>query len=212
MQNTESDNGLGRIVISQTLLFEENKYKCWFVDDIHLGKEHICYSETKDGISSWTDKKIVKLSGLDITPWHLHILKDGIVYWLVVYDHRKITLWKSERETEFEYVKTLIEPSGAYGSFYSNNTYRACLTKIGNEKYRLYFSADDYFRSYIGVMEGESPESMTIISVDNKKHYSLPVSIYLFLRTKYCIHSKKASYYSKRLCQKLIEMIKFKLK
>ncbi len=212
LQKTVSDNGLGRIVISQTLLFEENKYKCWFVDDIHLGKEHICYSETKDGISSWTDKKIVKLSGLDITPWHLHILKDGIVYWLIVYDHRKITLWKSERETEFEYVKTLIEPSGAYGSFYSNNTYRACLTKIGNEKYRLYFSADDYFRSYIGVMEGASPESMTIISVDNKKHYSLPVSIYLFLRTKYCIHSKKASYYSKRLCQKLIEMIKFKLK
>lgn len=120
LQQADCNKGLGKIVISQTLLFEEGKYKCWFVDNIHLGEEHVCYSESKDGINNWTDKKVVKLNGLNVTPWHLHILKDGTIFWLVLYDHRKISLWKSKSETKFEYVKTLIEPSGVYGSFYSN--------------------------------------------------------------------------------------------
>lgn len=207
LQQADPDKGLGRVVISQTLIFEEGKYKCWFVDDIHLSKEKVCYSESVDGIHGWSDKKEVKLNGLKITPWHLHVLKDGDIYWLIVYDHRKITLWKGIDETEFRYIKILIEPSGVYGSFYSHNTYRACLIKIADNLYRLYFSADDYFRSYIGVIEGNSPETMSIISVDKKKHCSLKQALYLFVKTNYAIYSMKMVYYTKRLYQKPIEII-----
>lgn len=210
LQHADVHKGLGHIVISQTLLYEDGKYKCWFVDDIHLGKENICYSESTDGIHDWSNKRIVTLNGLKITPWHLHILRDGDVYWLTVYDHRKITLWKGIDETSFEYVKTLVEPSGAYGSFYSNNTYRACLTKISKESYRLYFSADDYFRSYIGVMEGISPDSMRIISIDGKQHETVGTALKLFMRVNYAIYSQKVCYYTKRIFQKSFELLKSK--
>lgn len=211
LQFADLDRGLGKVVISQTLLYEEGKYKCWFVDNIHLGKEKVCYSESVDAISEWCDKKEVKLKGLHVTPWHLHILKDKNIYWLTIYDHQKITLWKGSSEIEFQYIKTLIEPSGAYGSFYSNNTYRACLTKIADDNYRLYFSADDMFRSYIGVMEGHSPEAMSIISVDNQTHSDFLQCLYLLIKTNYKVSSEKLIYYTKRIYQKSLEIIKIYL-
>lgn len=212
LQEADPDKGLGDVVISQSLLFEDCKYKCWFVDDIQLGKEKVCFSESTDGVNGWSDKRDVKLNGFQITPWHLHILKDGDTYWLTIYDHRKITLWKSDTETEFQYVKTLLEPSNAIGSFYSHNTYRACLAKISDNLYRLYFSADDMFCSYIGVMEGISLESMTILSVHNRPHCTFKQYLYLSVKTKYTIYSKKVIYYTKRIYQKPIELIKSHVK
>ncbi len=207
LQKAHPEKGLGRIVISQTLLYEGGKYKCWYVDDIHLGKEKVVYSESADGLCNWSDKKEVKLNGLKITPWHIHILRDKETLWLVVYDHRKITLWKSTIEIEFQFVKTLVEPCGVYGSFYSNNTYRACLTKVSDDLYRLYFSADDLFHSYIGVMEGSTPETMAIVSIDNEKHSTVSNAVYLFLKTIYYKYSRKIAYYTKRLYQKPIELL-----
>ena len=131
----EADS-LGHVVISQSLLFEDCKYKRLFADNIHLGKEKVCFSESTDGVNGWSDKIYVKLTGLQITPWNLHI----DIYWLTIYDHHKISLWKSNTEIKFQYVKTLLEPSNAIGSFYSHNTYRACLTKISDNLCRLYVS------------------------------------------------------------------------
>lgn len=208
LQNVDPNKGLGRVVISPTLLFEDTKYKCWFVDNIHLHKEQVCYSESTDYSKSWTNKRTVKLNGPKITPWHLHILRDGDVLWLTIYDHRNITLWKSKNETEFDFVKTLITPCGVYGSFYCNNTYRACLLRLPDNSFRLYFSADDMFKSYIGVMEGETPETMVVISVDGGHHSKKVDALELFFKSKYKVWSSKLRYYSKRLYQKPIEIIK----
>ena len=199
IQKADATKGLGRIVISQGVIFEDGKYKCWYVDNIHLHQERICFSESYDDTKTWSDKKEVKLNGPDITPWHLHVLRDGDMIWLTVYDHRSISLWKGTNETEFEFVRTLVTPCGVYGSFYSNNTYRACLTKVSDSLYRLYFSADDMFHSYIGIMEGATPESLKIISVDNQRHSSLGHSLSLMAKTKWVVFHKKFSYYLKRL-------------
>lgn len=182
----EADS-LGHVVISQSLLFEDCKYKRLFADNIHLGKEKVCFSESTDGVNGWSDKIYVKLTGLQITPWNLHI----DIYWLTIYDHHKISLWKSNTEIKFQYVKTLLETSNAIGSFYSHNTYRACLTKISDNLCRLYFSADDMFCSYMGVMEGTSFESMSILSVHNRPHCTLKQCLYLSVKTKYIIYLKK---------------------
>jgi hypothetical protein len=48
--------------------------------------------------------------------------------------------------------------------------YRASLIKVVGNDYRLYFSAEDDFSSHIGVMCGESPTSMQVISVDGGEH------------------------------------------
>lgn len=208
LQNADPNIGLGRVVISQTLLFENASYKCWFVDNIHLNKEQVCYSESTDDARSWINKRPVKLNGPKITPWHLHILRDGNVLWLTIYDHRNISLWKSKSETEFDFVKTLITPCEVHGSFYSHNTYRACMLRLPDNRYRLYFSADDMFRSYIGVMEGDSPETMNVISIDGGLHSTRLNATRLFLKSKYKIWTSKICYYSKRLYQKPIEILK----
>ena len=208
LQKADETKGLGRIVISQGVIFEDGKYKCWYVDNIHLHKERICYSESSDATKTWSDKKVVKLNGPIITPWHLHVLRDGDIIWLTVYDHRSISLWKGTNETEFEFVRMLVSPCGVYGSFYSNNTYRACLTKVSDNYYRLYFSADDMFRSYIGIMEGATPDSLRMISVDNQSHSSFLRSLSLMIKTKWVVSYKKVSYYSKRLYQKPLEMLR----
>lgn len=208
LQNANPHVGLGNIVISQCVLYEDGKYKCWYVDDIHLHKEKICYSESFDDTRTWSNKTVVKLNGPDITPWHLHVLRDGDIIWLTIYDHRSISLWKATNETEFVYVRTLVSPCGVYGSFYSNNTYRACLTKVSDNLYRLYFSADDMFRSYIGIMEGGSPDSLKMISVDEKRHSSSIHSLSLMVRTRLTVSYKKCSYYLRRIYQKPLELIK----
>ena len=198
--------GLGKIVISQSVLYEDGKYKCWYVDDIHLHKERICYSESSDDTRSWSDKIVVKLNGPAITPWHLHVLRDGDTLWLTIYDHHSISLWKGTNEAKFEYVKTLVCPCGVYGSFYSNNTYRACLTKVSDNLYRLYFSADDMFHSYIGLMEGESPLLLRVVSVDAKRHIMLSELFPLIIKTKKTILYKKYQFNKnrmRRLTQKL---------
>ncbi len=208
LQDTNPQVGLGKIVISQSVLFEDGKYKCWYVDDIHLHKERICYSESSDNTRSWSDKIVVKLNGPAITPWHLHVLRDGDTLWLTIYDHHSISLWKGTNEAKFEYVKTLVSPCGVYGSFYSNNTYRACLTKVSDNLYRLYFSADDMFHSYIGIMEGVSPDSLKMTSVDEQYHSSFIHSLSLMARTRLTVSHKKCSYYLKRLYQKPLELMK----
>lgn len=208
LQEAEEAKGLGRIVISQGVIFEDGKYKCWYVDNIHLHKERICYSESSDATQTWSDKKVVKLNGLDITPWHLHVLRDGDIIWLTVYDHRSISLWKGTNETEFEFVRMLVTPCGVYGSFYSNNTYRACLTKISDDFYRMYFSADDMFRSYIGVMEGDTPETMSVIHVDGGNHSTFCNAVRMMIKSKLTIMRREVAYYSRRLWNKPMEMIR----
>lgn len=204
LQNKDKGKGLGNVVISPSVLFENDKYKCWFVDNIHLHKENLCYSESLDDTRTWSDKQIVKLKGLDIIPWHLHILRDGDVLWLTLYDHKNITLWKGRSETEFEYVKTLIIPSSVYGSFYSHNTYRACLLKLPDSRYRLYFSADDMFKSYIGVAEGDTPDTMEIVSVDGKKHTTLVNGLWMMIKTKFYVWTNKLLYYIRRIFDMLV--------
>lgn len=186
----DSDKGIGRIVISQGVLYE-NGYKCWYIDNIHLGREEVCYSFFDELKGMWSDKKGVRLKGPKTTPWHLHIMKDGDAYWLTLYDHKNISIWRGTSELEFDYVKTVLTPCNRTGSFYSHNLYRACLIKICDNRWRLYFSADDMFKSYIGIMEGDSPSSLKVVSADGKQHIFLKEFLPLVLKTRITILNKK---------------------
>lgn len=212
LSSNDEKDGLGRIVVSPTLLCNDGKYKMWFVDNIHRRNTELCFSESLDGGHKWSKRIVVQLNGMQIRPWHIHVMKEDVL-WLTIYDHNSITLWKGESDTEFNFCKTLLRPSGIIGQFYSHDLYRACLAKIEGGKYRLYFSADDMFKSYIGFMEGNTPESLSIISQDGKNNY-FPLHRYLnlMLKTKYAIYKKKVTYYVKRLWPKTKEIIKKNVK
>jgi len=202
---------LGHTVICPTLLFEDGKYKMWFVSGGGTRNGVLEYAESDSSLVSWTQKRKIVLEGPTIAPWHQHILKDGDIYWLTIYDHnKKITIWRGETETTFKYVSTPIQSSSIIGSYYSNDLYRACLFKRPEGGYRLYYSADDMFKSYIGIMEGDTPESLMVASIEEGKHTSFSQYVALYFKTYYTIWSRKIKYYSRRTIEKPIELIKGK--
>ena len=197
---------LGRTVISQTLLYEDGKYKMWYHSGGGFKNGVLEYSETDTTLNTWTKSKRLVLKGPKISPWHQHIMKDGKIYWLTIYDHQKnITIWKSIDGISFDFACMPIQHSGIIGSYYSHDLYRACLIKLPNKLYRLYFSADDGFKSSIGVMEGLSPASLKIISIDDKKYCSFGNFVSMYFCTRYDYVQNKISYYTKRILQILFD-------
>ena len=200
LEKNDFKESLGHTVISQTLLYEDAKYKMWFVSGGGLHNGIIEYSEADSMLNNWSVKKKIELRGPKVSPWHQHIMKDNDTYWLTIYDHDKnVSIWKGYNETQFDYVCTPIQYSNIIGSYYSHDLYRACLIKTPDEHYRLYFSADDEFKSYIGIMEGDSPSDLKVVSVDNKNYSTLGRFLKMYFKTRYHYVSTKVKYYSSRL-------------
>lgn len=193
---------LGKIVISPAVIYDEGKYKLWFVDNISPSKtcaRNICYAECDTYLKRWECGEKIKMNGLDISPWHIHVCKDKNIFWLIVYDKNNISLWKGQSETSFSFIRTLLRPSKSIGSFFSHSLYRACLVKINEGKYRLYFSGNDLFKTYIGIMEGDSPENLSLTSVNNAHFRSFPPYVVILMKTKYTETYKKLAYYILRI-------------
>jgi len=169
-----ADKSVGRMIVSPAVIREAGVYRMWFVDSEALQGRRIACSTSPDA-RQWSDRIECRLVGAptEIDPWHIDVSKVGSVYWLVCYDFRTLTLWSSEDGIEFSYVRELLRPSRTIGSFYEKGLYRASLVKYG-EGYRLYFSADGFDRTYIGIMEGASPSSLRLVAADGRRHCSIP--------------------------------------
>ena len=160
-------NNLGNMVVSPAILYNKGKYRMWYVNSESRIKRGLSYSESIDG-KHWLTSKAVVLEGKKNKPWHIDVNYIDNTYYLLSYDLKDLTLWKSHNGITFKYVKVLLSPS-VDGSFYSYQLYRSCIIK--DEKYKIYFSAHDSFKTYIGLMEGENPEDCKIITTD--KHSSI---------------------------------------
>ena len=157
---TEEGNALGNMVVSPAILYKEGKYCMWYVDSESRTKRGVSYSESPDGFK-WEKKKDCTLCGGENMPWHIDVNYIDGKYFLVMYDFNNLTLWESSDGINFSYKKELLSPS-VFGSFYGEGLYRACIIK--DNKYRIYFSADDSFSTYIGLLEGEDINNLTIVS------------------------------------------------
>lgn len=184
LADLSSEHPLGKIVISPAIIHEDDKYKMWYVDSIN-NERNILKSESPDG-HIWTKTKYCKLEGLNVNPWHIDVCKIKNSYYLTVYDYMSLTLWNSLDGISFQFVKQILSPSRIPGSFYFNNLYRASLISC-DKGFRLYFSADDLLKTYIGVMEGLTMESLKVISAENSDFdasYVAFIKRYLNIRKK----------------------------
>ncbi len=176
------NEGLGNMVMSPALVYLNFEYKIWFVDNESQAKiqRNVAFSTSQNG-KEWSNKKICKLNGPKINVWHLDVTFSDNAYWLVAYDLHDLTLWKSNDGENFSFIKILLTPS-VRGSFYGDSLYRASLVKCKNI-YRLYFSALNIRRTYIGIMEGESVETLQVISA--KKNGEIYSTFYDFCEILY---------------------------
>ena len=156
---------VGDMVRSPAILWQDGRYRMWFVDNADpKGYKNVCFSESSDGFN-WSDKQICSLSGKRVEPWHLDLNYIDGEYILTVYDFSDLTLWQSLDGQSFEFVKTVLSPSGACGSFYSDGLYRSSLIR-DDEGLKLYFSAYDDKRTRIGLMTGDTLDGLSVYSVN----------------------------------------------
>lgn len=149
-------------IISPSVLYRPQKgYTMWYVDRVN-GKREIRTQESENG-KDWNNKNMCLLSGKDINPWHIDIQFIDNKYYMVVYDHKSLTLWKSNDGVSFQLANQILEPSSKVGSFYSSGLYRSALLK-DDEGYKLFFSAFEK-KTVIGLMTGSSPQNLKIFSV-----------------------------------------------
>lgn len=153
---------LGDMVRSQAVLYNNGKYRMWYVDNKrNVGHRNICYSESTDG-HIWQNR-IICDTRKEINPWHIDVSMIDGVYYLTIYDLWNLTLWGSKDGISFEYIKETLSPSLVYGSFYSDGLYRSSLIKDCSG-YKLYFSAFDEWKTSIGLMQGNRVSSMVVFN------------------------------------------------
>lgn len=175
--------GLGKTVVSPAVLVDTCYYKLWFVDNKLIQDEKtIAFSQSIDG-KEWPRKVRCTFSGRDINPWHIDVQQFDSIYYMTIYEYGgDLSLWESDNMIDFRYVQSLLVKSECIGSFY-NGLYKASLVKE-EDKYRLYFSADDYENTYIGLMEGDDLNNMHIVSTSDGKFSSFVDFILKFYRHK----------------------------
>lgn len=163
----------GRELVSPALLYQDG-YKMWIVDLKDTDGCHaIDFLTSQDG-KEWSDIETCHFKGPKTNPWHIDVQFFDGYYWLTCYEIKKdLTLWKSIDGKHFEFVDKLLSPSHAAASFYGKMVYRACLAKIADNDYRLYFSAEDSFSAHIGVMQGTSATTMEVVAIDGKQYQDI---------------------------------------
>lgn len=178
---------LGDMVRSQAVLYENGLYAMWYVDNVDpKGEKSVCFAKSIDGYH-WSERVKCQLVGHPIEPWHLDVNRiDGELY-LTIYGFNNITLWKEIENNVFQFVKVVLETSNKFGSFYSDGLYRTSLIK-DEESCKLYFSAFDEYTTSIGLMSGDSPENLEVVSADGNNISFIqypPVFIQNIRRTLY---------------------------
>lgn len=157
---------LNHMVVSPAIIYRDGEYHMWFVDSESRVQRNLAYSHSIDG-RVWSNRVICNFVGSDSMPWHIDVqLIDGIFY-LVNYDFSTVSIWKSSNGINFEFIRTLLAPS-VPGSFYSNALYRSCIVKTDNEFF-VYFSSNNVFRTFIGLMKGETIESLDVYNTPRMK-------------------------------------------
>ena len=188
------------MVVSPAILHQDGKYRMWSVNSEADIQREVHFSSSSDA-STWDDIQHCKLIGLTINPWHIDVNYIDGKYYLVAFDRIDLTLWESADGVNFVYVKQLL-PVGATGSFYGFSLYRAVLIK--SDRYRLYFSGNNCFQTFIGLMEGDSVDSMAIKSPSSRGYSSL----WGMLRLKYLLEKRRIFFIIKNTWRNLIRKIK----
>lgn len=171
---TNEGNSLGNMVVSPAILYQEGKYRMWYVNSESRTYRELSYSESYNG-TEWTTHKKCILVGAKNVPWHIDVNFIDNKYYLVSYNFKDLTLWESDNGIIFNYINQIIEPS-VIGSFYSEGLYRASIIKDKNVK--IYFSANDAFKTYIGLLQEDNGKGFAFVTKERHQNMiSLPLYI-----------------------------------
>lgn len=163
--NTGDSSGLG-MILSPTIVFENNKYRMWVVDNPN---RRIMYTESSNGKDWDTFVEVpLQFEGRIPEPWHIHVYKESNnLYHLTFSEYtssggRSIFWGTSTDGKSFTGIKEILKTRLNEATWDNGYLYRPTLIKVGN-LYKLYYSA----RSAggrgnwrIGLLEGETMDTL----------------------------------------------------
>lgn len=139
----EEENRYVRDYISLSLIYEDHKYKMWYVDSPYL----IYYIESSDLIN-WSEPIEVKVSYQDPTlrSWHLDVVHEDGLYEMVVNafvegkNRRTMNLYysKSIDNINWTEARTILKPTKGTNNWDNKGLYRASLMYDGDDCYMFY--------------------------------------------------------------------------
>lgn len=160
-------------LVSPSIIHVNGEYYMWVVNAKNDKDKHTVHFLSSVDAKHWDKFEECTFEGPQLAPWHIDVQYIDGCYWLVCYNvYGILTLWRSEDNTHFEYVKNLLSPAYSSIAFYSEQLYRACLCKVAVDDYRMYFSAADEKSTYIGLMKGSSFENMELVSVEKRRFHT----------------------------------------
>lgn len=167
LMDFQSSDSLDEMVRSPSILWDSDRkvYRMWYVDTLPtLTNRNIMYAESDDAYN-WAKKTVVELDKY-IDPWHIDVNYFDKKYHLINYTktgNRGINYYESDDGINFKFVRELLKPSiFCMNSFYRAQLYRSCSVKA-NDGVRVYFSASDGIKTYIGVMLGDDFRNLKVI-------------------------------------------------
>ena len=144
----------GKQIISQSLIWDGEKYLCWYVDGSGYQKDRgIRMTMSPDG-KIWQKAEQCILKDYPDTPWHIDVQQYDGEYHMLCFGgkDRVLAHLVSTNGLTWNYRTEVLRPSHQYCDFYSERIYRSCSIRKGNDYY-IFFSAATTNRSYIGLLQ-----------------------------------------------------------
>ena len=141
----------GEQIISQAIVWNDGKYRCYYVDRSSYLKDRKILCAISVDCQVWEPYSEIELLGCELDPWHIDVQFYDGKYQMIVYDMNKLVWFESVDGLRFQFVSEVLKPSMNRYDLYSDGLYRACSVKT-NEKVLVYFSAKRKKNTYIGLL------------------------------------------------------------
>ena len=160
----------GEDCVSPAVIYEDNKYKIWFV----YKRQCLKYYESTDG-KNWQFVRDIQINPVDSAykVWHIDVIKTDVGYEFVgcyqyngAFDKNNFIYYANSSDNIKYSSPVRILGNGYHGNFDSLELYRPCLTKIndGTEHayYNLYYGAQGKMRNWaIGLVQASDIKSIS---------------------------------------------------
>lgn len=148
------------LALSPVVLYENNKYKMWLVNQDYK----IIYLESND-CSTWNIQGRININFENVknyTPWHMDIVHTKKGYEMIVvpiyagrFEKMNLYYTKSKNEVEFELAREIMKPSSDEKAWDNALLYRASFIIYEGEYYLFYSAENKSNEWHIGLSQGK---------------------------------------------------------
>ncbi|MBH0350442.1 hypothetical protein BK731_29250 [Bacillus thuringiensis serovar muju] len=151
--------------LSPAIIFEDNKYKLWFVGNGYK----VLYTESESGINWNTLQEIQIPFENNMYPWHLDVIHTDKGYEMVLVaftkgqDRNTMSLFYTVSSDNINYTKAkkILSPSEQEFTWDNRGIYRACIMKKDDTYFIFYSAVNKKWERGTGICFGKQIEHLT---------------------------------------------------